>query len=80
MSRIGIEQTKEEAEDGPPELLFQHGGHTSKVSDLGWCPDPDDPWLVASVADNNMLQVWQMASHIYSEDDDGPDLPSSRLE
>ena len=80
VSRIGIEQTKEEAEDGPPELLFQHGGHTSKVSDLGWCPDPDDPWLVASVADNNMLQVWQMASHIYSEDDDGPDLPSSRLE
>jgi hypothetical protein len=35
-----LSQTKEEAEDGPPELLFQHGGHTSKVSDLSWSPNP----------------------------------------
>lgn len=26
-------QTPDEAEDGPPELLFIHGGHTSKVGD-----------------------------------------------
>ena len=80
VSRIGIEQTKEEAEDGPAELLFQHGGHTSKVSDLCWSPNPQDPWLMTSVADNNMLQVWQMASHIYKEDDQGAGVPSSRLE
>jgi WD40 repeat protein len=80
VSRIGTEQTKEEAEDGPPELLFQHGGHTSKVSDLCWSPNPQDPWLVASVADNNMLQIWQMASHIYKEDSAGPDIPAGRIE
>jgi histone-binding protein RBBP4 len=31
MSKIGEEQSPEDAEDGPPELLFIHGGHTSKV-------------------------------------------------
>jgi len=36
--------------------------------------------MMASVADNNVLQVWQMASHIYKEDSLGPDVPSSRLE
>jgi hypothetical protein len=28
--------------DGPPELLFVHGGHTAKVSDFSW--NPNDPW------------------------------------
>jgi hypothetical protein len=28
----GEEQTAEDAEDGPPELLFIHGGHTAKIS------------------------------------------------
>ena len=31
LSRIGDEQSPDDAEDGPPELLFIHGGHTSKV-------------------------------------------------
>lgn len=39
LSRIGIEQTIEDAEDGPPELLFIHGGHTNKVSDFSWNMD-----------------------------------------
>ena len=30
-SKIGEEQSAEDAEDGPPELLFIHGGHTAKV-------------------------------------------------
>ncbi|CAM9456306.1 unnamed protein product, partial [Phaeothamnion confervicola] len=34
MARIGEEQTAEDAEDGPPELLFIHGGHTAKVVDF----------------------------------------------
>ncbi len=48
-------QTPEDAEDGPPELLFIHGGHTSKISDLAW--NPNDDWVVASVAEDNILQV-----------------------
>ena len=48
-------QSPEDAEDGPPELLFVHGGHTSKVSDFAW--SPSDDWVVASVAEDNILQA-----------------------
>ncbi|KAJ1725791.1 Histone acetyltransferase type B subunit 2 [Coemansia erecta] len=64
VSRIGEEQTAEDAEDGPPELMFIHGGHTSKVSDLGWNLNED--WTLCTVAEDNIVQVWQMASNIYS--------------
>ncbi|XP_072950974.1 histone-binding protein MSI1-like [Typha angustifolia] len=70
LSRIDDEQTPEDAEDGPPELLFIHGGHTSKISDFSWNPVED--WVIASVAENNILQIWQMAENIYHDDDDFP--------
>jgi WD40 repeat protein len=66
LANIGAEQSPEDAEDGPPELMFVHGGHTDKVSDFSW--NPSDEWVMASVADNNVLQVWQMAESIYSDD------------
>ena len=31
LSKIGEEQSAEDADDGPPELLFIHGGHTAKI-------------------------------------------------
>jgi len=61
-------KTTEDAEDGPPELLFIHGGHTSKISDFSWNPCED--WVVASVAEDNILQIWQMAENIYHDEDD----------
>lgn len=69
LSRIGEEQEPEDAEDGPPELLFIHGGHTNKLEDFSW--NPNDEWVVASLSDDNVLQVWQMAENIHSRDDDG---------
>lgn len=63
-----VPQTAQEAEDGPPELLFIHGGHTSKISDFAW--NTNDDWVVASVAEDNILQIWQMAENIY---DDAPE-------
>ncbi|KAI8889010.1 WD40 repeat-like protein [Backusella circina FSU 941] len=63
LSRIGHSQSPEDAEDGPPELLFMHGGHTNKISDFGW--NPAEPWMLSSTADDNIVQVWQMASNIY---------------
>lgn len=68
MTRIDDEQSAEDAQDGPPELLFIHGGHTSKISDFSW--NPAEPWTVASVAEDNILQIWQMAENIYHDDDD----------
>ena len=48
-----MEQTQEETNDGPPELLFIHGGHRHLVSDFSWNPSED--WMVSSVAADNSL-------------------------
>lgn len=66
LAKIGEEQDPEDAEDGPPELLFIHGGHTNKVSDFSW--NQNEPWVMASVAEDNILQIWCMADHIYEDD------------
>ena len=55
LSKIGEEQSAEDAEDGPPELLFIHGGHTAKISDFSW--NPNEPWVVCSVSEDNVMQV-----------------------
>ena len=64
LSKIGDEQTAEEGEDGPPEILFTHGGHRAKVPDISW--SPNDNLVIASVEEeNNILQVWQMVSFTF---------------
>ena len=69
-------------QDGPPELLFIHGGHTSKISDFSWNPNENSTqWFIASVAEDNVLQVWNMASNIYEPDEEGGAEPkASELE
>merc|ERR1711935_618340 len=54
LSKIGEEQSPDDAEDGPPELLFIHGGHTAKIADFDW--NATENWVVASVAEDNILQ------------------------
>lgn len=56
VSKIGLEQTPEDAEDGPPELMFVHGGHTSRPTDIAW--SPNEPWTLCSAAEDNVLQIW----------------------
>mmetsp|Transcript_9888 Transcript_9888/g.10392 ORF Transcript_9888/g.10392 Transcript_9888/m.10392 type:complete len:445 (+) Transcript_9888:21-1355(+) len=77
LSRIGAEQTPEDAEDGPPELLFVHGGHSAKVSDISW--NLTDDWVMASVSEDNILQIWQMAESIYNDDEED-DIDDQDLE
>jgi len=67
LARIGEEQSHEEMEDGPPELLFIHGGHASKVADIDW--NYNTPWLMASTGEDNQVQFWQMAENIYEDVD-----------
>nr|XP_023996934.1 histone-binding protein RBBP4-like [Salvelinus alpinus] len=69
VSKIGEEPSAEDAEDGPPELLFIRGGHTAKISDFSW--NPNEPWVICSVSEDNIMQVWQMAENIYN--DEGPE-------
>lgn len=71
LSRIGEEQTAEDAEDGPAELLFVHGGHTSRPTDLTW--SPQDPWKVATAAEDNIVMVWQPARSIVEPVEVEPD-------
>ncbi|KAK9468475.1 WD40-repeat-containing domain protein [Lipomyces arxii] len=76
VSRIGQEQSPEDAEDGPPELVFIHGGHTNRISDFSWSPTM--PWVIASAAEDNLLQVWKPADAIVSVDEN--DVSASELE
>lgn len=46
----------------PPELLFIHGGHSSGVFDIEW--NPAVPWMLASVADDNLLHIWKPSNSI----------------
>jgi len=66
----------QDAEDGPPELLFIHGGHTAKISDFSW--NPNHPWVICSVSEDNIMQVWQMAENIYNDEES--ETPANELE
>ncbi|KAF2403014.1 WD40 repeat-like protein [Trichodelitschia bisporula] len=62
LSRIGDEQTDEDAEEGPPELLFIHGGFTDNVTDFSW--NPTDPFVMLGAAEDNQLQIFKPAKAI----------------
>ena len=62
LSKAGAEQTPEDAEDGPPEMLFMHGGHTNRVSDFSW--NRNDPWVMCSAAEDNLIQCWRASRHL----------------
>ena len=55
---------------------FIHGGHTAKISDFSW--NPNEPWVICSVSEDNIMQVWQMAENIYNDEE--PETPASELE
>lgn len=76
LSRVGEEQLPDDQEDGPPELLFMHGGHTNHLADFSW--NQNDPWLVCSAAEDNLLQIWKVADSIVGRDD--VDMPLDELE
>lgn len=59
LAKIGEEQTQEDAEDGCPEIFMMHAGHTGGVTDLSWCPFDD--WTLASVADDNIVHLWEVS-------------------
>ncbi|CAG8978883.1 hypothetical protein HYALB_00005220 [Hymenoscyphus albidus] len=66
LSRFGEEQLPDDQEDGPPELLFMHGGHTNRMADFSW--NLNEPWVVCSAAEDNMIQIWKVAEAIVGKD------------
>jgi histone-binding protein RBBP4 len=75
LSRVGEEQLPDDQDDGPPELLFMHGGHTNHLADFSW--NLNDPWVVCSAAEDNLLQIWKVAEAIVGQDD--ADMPMNEL-
>ncbi|EKD14733.1 uncharacterized protein L3040_002839 [Drepanopeziza brunnea f. sp. 'multigermtubi'] len=66
LSRVGEEQMPEDQADGPPEMLFMHGGHTNHLAEFSW--NPNEPWVVCSAADDNLIQIWKVAEAITCKD------------
>lgn len=77
LSRIGEEQTPEDAEDGPPELLFVHGGHTARTTDICWSPQAE--WHMATAAEDNILMAFCPSSNALGEGDEA-EVPEEELE
>lgn len=75
LSQIGEEQEPVDAEDGVPELFFVHAGHTDLLHDFSW--NLNMPWTIASAAQDNVVQIWQPAHNIVSEE---PPVDPSELE
>ena len=50
----------------PSEVLFTHNGHTGRVSDFAW--NPNDHFLMSSVSEDNMLNVWQMSHTLFTSE------------
>ncbi|KAI9686708.1 MAG: Histone acetyltransferase type B subunit 2 [Bathelium mastoideum] len=65
LSKIGDEQTPEDAEDGPPELSFMHAGHTAPISEFSW--NKSHPWVFCSASEDNLIEIWQPAKPIVSK-------------
>ena len=58
LMQIGANIGRDDNEDAPSEMIFEHGGHTNKINDFDWNPNED--MLIASVDDDNCLQMWEM--------------------
>lgn len=56
--------------------LFMHGGHTNRISDFSW--NLNDPWVMCSAAEDNLIQVWKVANAIVGKEAD--DVPTEELE
>jgi histone-binding protein RBBP4 len=39
-------------------------------SDFSW--NPNEPWVICSVSEDNIMQVWQMAENIYNDEEPEP--------
>jgi len=44
-----------------------HGGHTNHLADFSW--NLNDPWLISSAAEDNLLQIWKVADSIVGQED-----------
>ena len=65
IGNIGNEKgvNQPEHDNLPPEVLLVFGGHSACVNDFAWSSDFER--MIVSVADDNCIQVWEMAQRLY---------------
>ncbi|KAK7465254.1 Histone acetyltransferase type B subunit 2 [Stygiomarasmius scandens] len=83
LSLIGQEQTPDDQEDGPPELLFVHGGHTARPTDFCWAPGEAENWTAISASEDNIIMVWQPTMRVWAGDEvkiDAKELEDDAME
>ncbi|ODV93639.1 hypothetical protein PACTADRAFT_46062, partial [Pachysolen tannophilus NRRL Y-2460] len=78
INNIGKELLADEAEDGVPELMFMHGGHTGAINDLSF--NPEIPYCIASTSDDNIVHVWKASDKIINDDADYDEIDINELE
>ncbi|KAK2197123.1 bifunctional WD40 repeat/WD40-repeat-containing domain superfamily/WD40 repeat [Babesia duncani] len=64
------EDEDDDDDDCPPELIFTHSGHRQPIYDLAWSRNPETSTLIASVAQDFSLHLWQMTSSVLPDDYD----------
>lgn len=53
-----------------------HGGHTNRISDFSF--NLNDPWLMCSAAEDNLIQIWKTAKSLIGKDT--ADVPVQEVE
>ena len=56
--------------------LFMHGGHTNRIADFSW--NQNEPWVMCSAAEDNLIQVWKVAEAIVGKEVD--EIPMDEIE
>ncbi|BFU23627.1 WD domain, G-beta repeat containing protein [Entamoeba histolytica HM-1:IMSS-B] len=66
MSKVGEDQTSNDADDGGSEFLFGHSGHLNEVFDALW--NPEIPYVIGTSGDGRDIQFWKPMESLMKED------------
>lgn len=58
LTQIGANIARDDNEEAPSEMIFDHGGHTNKIDDFDWNLNED--MMLASVDESNNMHIWEM--------------------
>jgi len=63
LSVLREEQYAEGADGAPTKINFIYCEHAAEIFEFSW--NPNEPWVIGSVAEDNIVQIWQMSEHDY---------------
>ncbi|KAF8559916.1 WD40 repeat-like protein [Imleria badia] len=77
LAQVGVEQTPDDQEDGPPELMFIHGGKSFDTNSMTSMRAHDSrllrshrtTWTASSTSEDNIVMIWQPTARIWAGDE-----------